>query len=331
MLVFLHTKGNLYHMSIVTHLKSLQALELAIREGSLKGAAERLGITPAAVGQRIRTLEDYLGSDLLLRGRSGLQPTTELGPAITDLHQAFAALERASATLNFQRVSEIHIVADADWSDLWLLPRLPEFRAAYPNILFCINGHGDVPLRIGAADLTIEYGGETGEPLYRDVFLPITGPDNPRRIADWDSVNQMEGLPLLHLKRNYKNEDYPGWVEWFAKFGHRKTGADRGARYQHASSALEAAREDVGFLVLGLSLVLKDLENGAVVHPFPITQHIDAPHPYRLRVRSGVENRPQLRRFLEWLRKSAHTTQAQINTLKRQDQINSANPDQSAD
>ena len=306
-------------MSIVAHLKSLQALELAVREGSLKAAAERLGITPAAVGQRIRSLEDYLGSDLLLRGRSGLQPTRELEPAIADLRQAFAALERATDTLDFQRISEIHIVADPDWSELWLLPRLLGFRTAHPNIRFCINGAGDVPLRIGAADLTIEYGGDSGAALFRDVFLPISGPDNPRRIADWDAVNQMEGMPLLHLKRNYENEGYPGWVEWFGKFGHRKTGADRGARYQHARLALEAVREDVGFLVSGLSLVLQDLGDGTVVRPFPFSQHIEAPHPYKLRIRSGVENRPQLKCFVEWLKESARSTQDRIDQLKSQE------------
>lgn len=318
MLELLRNKDNLYEMPVSTHLRSLQALELSVREGSLKGASEKLGITPAAVGQRIRTLEDYLGTDLLLRGRSGLQPTKELEPAINDLHQAFEALERANTTLDFQRVSEIHIVADPDWSELWLLPRLPEFRSAHPNILFCINGDGDVPLRIGAADLTIEYGGEAGEPLFRDVFLPVSGPDNPRRIADWDAVNQMEGMPLLHLRRNFDGEDYPGWVEWFAKFGHRKTGADRGARYPHARLAMEAVREDVGFLVSGLSLVLNDIDNGTVVHPFPISQHIVAPHPYKLKVRSGVENRPQLKRFVNWIRESARLTQAQIDLLKKQ-------------
>jgi LysR family glycine cleavage system transcriptional activator len=45
-------------MVAVTHLKSLQAVELAIRKGSLKEAADVLGITPAAVGQRVRALED---------------------------------------------------------------------------------------------------------------------------------------------------------------------------------------------------------------------------------------------------------------------------------
>ena len=56
-------------MAVTTHLKSLQALELAVRTGSFKAAAETLGITPAAIGQRIRSLEDYLGTDLLVRGR----------------------------------------------------------------------------------------------------------------------------------------------------------------------------------------------------------------------------------------------------------------------
>ena len=61
-----------------THLKSLQALELAARLGSLRDAAGVLAITPAAVGQRVKALEDYLGRDLLVRGRSGLKPAPAL-------------------------------------------------------------------------------------------------------------------------------------------------------------------------------------------------------------------------------------------------------------
>jgi len=106
-------------MARVTHLNSLQALEMAIRKGSLQAAAKRLGITPAAVGQRIRALERYLDTDLLLRGRSGLQPTPALQMALDDLRAAFEALDSVSDTLDFQRSAEIHIVADPDWSDLW--------------------------------------------------------------------------------------------------------------------------------------------------------------------------------------------------------------------
>ena len=302
-------------MTSVTHLKSLQALELAVREGSLTAAAVRLGITPAAVGQRIRSLEDYLGTDLLLRGRSGLQPTPELQQALADLRAGFAALERVVETLDFQRVSEIHVVADPDWADLWLAPRLPKFRAEYPNILFCVNGDGDIPLRIGSPDLQIVCGNEPGIALLRDVIVPVTGPDNSRRLADWDTQHEMEGMPLLHLKRQRDEEDYPGWVDWFKAFGHRAFGNDRGIHYPNARLALEAVRENVGFLVCGLSLMLRDLETKSMVHPFPLSQNLVAPFPYRVRMSAHAENRPQILRFVEWLQLESRETQRKIVAL----------------
>lgn len=302
-------------MSVTTHLKSLQALELAVRQGSFKSAADTLGITPAAVGQRIRSLEDFLGTDLLLRGRSGLRPTRELELALVDLNTAFKALDRVTEKLDFQRTSEIHIVADPDWADIWLQQRMTTFRTENPQILFCINGSGDVPVRLGTPDLRITYGGDAGEVLFQDLLVPVTGPDNPRRIADWDLVNQMEGMPLLHLKEQIEDNDHLGWVDWFKKFGYRKSGTERGVHYTNARLALAAVRQDVGFLVCGLSLVLRDLQEGAIVHPFPISQHLVAPQPYRLRLHSGTETRPQLQKFVDWLRVTAHETQSEIDAL----------------
>lgn len=302
-------------MTAVSHLKALQALELAMREGSLKAAAERLGVTPAAVGQRIKTLEDFLGKDLLMRGRSGLMATPDLAPAQADLRLAFEALERVTETLNFQGMSELHIVAEADLSELWLLPRLAAFRQNNPNILFCINGSGDIPLRIGVPDIRITYGDGHGEPLFRDLFVPVTGPDNPRRIADWDEQMPMEGMPLLHLTTHRERADVPGWVEWFGQFGQRRKGPRRGVHYKNTRLALEAVRANVGFLVCGLSLVLEDLAKGTIVLPFPVAQHMVAPHPYRLSVRPEAENRPQVAKFLRWLRSEAEATQGRLQEL----------------
>ncbi len=303
-------------MAITTHLKSLQALELAVREGSLKGAAERLGITPAAVGQRIRALENYLSTDLLLRGRSGLQPTKELDAAIADLRVAFEALDRATELLDFQRVSEIHIVADPDWAELWLAPRLPEFREQHPNLRFCINGAGDVPVRLGSPDLRIDCDSRNAEILFHDILVPITGPDNTRRIAEGDPDHDMEGMPLLHLRAQLDGDDHPGWVSWFNTYGHRESGQDRGVNYPNARLALDAVRQNVGFLVCGLSLILQDLKQGSVVNPFPFSKHLPATQPYALTLRHDAKNRPAIARFVNWLRNKARETQAEIDTLK---------------
>ncbi len=298
-------------MARVTHLRSLQALEMAIRAGTLKAAAQQLGITPAALGQRIRALEVYLGADLLMRGRSGLIPTVELSRAMVDLKSAFLALERASEALELQRAVEIHIVAEPDWAELWLLPRLPGFRTGHPNVQFCINGTGDVPVRLGKPDLRVMVSGGSGEPLFSERYAPVSGPDNPRRIA-WHDKRPMEGMPLLHLMAQVQTGHQPGWVRWFETFGLRRDGPDRGVRYQNLTDALDAVRQDVGFLVCGLSLILEDISSGAVVLPFPVANHIVAPHPYRLVARPGAESRPQLARFISWLRAEAAMTEQQL-------------------
>lgn len=192
----------------------------------------------------------------------------------------------------------------------------PEVKSkTHPNILFCINGAGHVPLRLGSPDLRITCDDGAGTALYRDVFLPVTGIDNPRRIADWDKEMPIEGMPLLHLNAQRDRKHVPGWVAWFAEYGQREKGTDRGVHYKHARVALEAARENVGFLVCGLSLVLSDLAAGTLVLPFPAAQSLPSPHPYRLSLRHDAAQRPQIRRFLGWLEEEAKATEARLGRM----------------
>jgi LysR family glycine cleavage system transcriptional activator len=289
-------------MKAATHLRSLQALEMALRLGSLKEAADALGITPAAVGQRIRALEDFLGTDLLSRGRSGLRPTVSLAAALDDLTEGFAALDRAADALDFRRQAEIHIEADEDWADLWLLPRLDAFLADNPNIYFNINGTGDAPKRKSAPDCRIIYGDpKDGEILYRDLILPVASLDNLRRFDPEDRIDALAGMPFLHLESQRDEESRPGWPEWIARFGRRAEGAARGIHYHHARHALEAVRKDVGFLVCGLSLMEADLDEGSFRPIVPMRENLVAPHPYVLQITPRQPMRPQMLRFCEWL------------------------------
>lgn len=304
-------------MSQTSHLRSLQALDMALRTGSLREAAERLDITAAAVGQRIRALEDYLGNDLLLRGRSGLTPTPLLGGAAEDLKLAFDALARVAEALDFQRPGELHLVADEDWAELWLKPRLEGFRSQSPNLKFCINGEGEVPMRLGAPDLRILMGGDAGEVLYRDILVPVSGPDNPRRIVGADPAVAMEGMPLIHTRAQKESADHPGWAAWFAAFGHRISGLDRGVVSPSARAAMELVRLDTGFAVCGLSLVSHDLDAGHVVLLYPAAEHLPAPQPYRMRLRADAAARPHLLRFAGWLREEARASERRAQDLLR--------------
>lgn len=82
--------------------------------------------------------------------------------------------------------------------------------------------------------------------------------------------------------------------------------------YRHARLALDAVRENVGFLICGLSLVEADLEQGRIVLPCPAHQSLVAPMPYVLTVTAHGVQRPQLLRFVGWLRGEAQLTRQSL-------------------
>ena len=299
-------------MPAPTQLRALQALELAIRKGSLKAAAEELSITPAAIGQRIKALEDYLGYELISRGRAGIRPAREVQPALAHLGAAFRELETVSRILNFQRVNEIHLSADTDWAQLWLLPRLETYRAANPNVLFCVNGIGDVPLRLGDADCEVAFDIEdtagTVDLLYRDYLLPVTSPTNAERVSLLPEAERLEGFPLLHIDAYTLRNNDLGWPEWVSRYGYRSTSAERGIRYQWVAQALESVYADAGFIICGLSLVQAQIDKGMLTAPFPVEEGEWTQEAYKVRFGPQALSRSAVRHFKEWLLDEARNT-----------------------
>ena len=289
-------------MAPTPHLRSLQALELAIRTGSLQAAAHALGITPAAVGQRVKAIEEYLGVDLLVRGRSGLKATASLAPAVSCLSAAFRELEAAATLLDMQRGSEIHIAAVSDFVDLWLRPRLGAFRADHPNMLFCINGEGEAPLRLGMVDCEITFGRIADRDLlFRDYVVPISSPENTGRIARLAKRDRLEGFPLLHLDFYKEDPTVPGWSEWIHNHKLRRTAPDRGIRFQRIAPVLEAVLANAGFAICGLGLVCELLEEKRLSLPFAAASGVWTAHAFQARFRRESLGRPQVRRFRDWL------------------------------
>jgi LysR family glycine cleavage system transcriptional activator len=305
-------------MVATSHLKSFQALELAVRMGSLKGAADALAITPAAVGQRVKALEEYLGVDLLVRGRSGLKPTPALAATLPNLEAAFRELDAVAIMLDLQRGHEIHIAALSDFSDLWLKSRIGAFKRAHPNILFCINGEGEAPLRLGQVDCEIGFGPpvEGRDLLFRDYLLPISSPENTKRISKLAKRERLEGFPLLHLDF-YKNDPAaPNWSNWIKSNKMRRTAPERGIRFQRITSALEAVRANAGLTICGLALLSALIDSGELSLPFPIAAGAWTDHAFQARFRNDALGRPQVRRFRDWLlEESGHTRDWMFNEV----------------
>ena len=293
-----------------SHLRSLQALELALRTGSLKGAASQLAITPAAVGQRVKALEDYLGVDLVVRGRSGLQPTLELIGALPHLQTAFRELAQAADLLELQRGQQIRIAAVSDIVELWLALRLPAFRSQHPKIEIEINGVGEMPRRLSAADCEIFFGpvGSTslpddrrGELLFHDYVLPITSPANDRRVAALGGPTRLEGFPLLHVDFYRDDQTAPKWPEWLGTQGLTRTAPERGIRFQRIAPAMDAVMANSGFAMCGIALLREEIDAGRLSLPFSVQCGRRTAYAFQVRFRADTLQRPQLRRFRQWL------------------------------
>jgi LysR family transcriptional regulator, glycine cleavage system transcriptional activator len=223
----------------------------------------RVSVTPAAIGQRIKALEDYLGLELLLRGRTGIRPSRELLEAMPHLTAAFEQLGAAAERLEIHRGDEIHVIADSDLAELWLAPRLEAYRMTIPNTHFCINGIGDARLRLGKADCEIKFSEISGEGnevvLFRDYLVPLSSRENARRIGALPSERRLDGFPLLHLDCYHDDPDAIGWPDWIARFGHRTSDPRRGIRYQRIAHALSSA--------LGCRTPIVRLWSAAEAHP----------------------------------------------------------------
>ncbi|HEY1125963.1 MAG TPA: LysR family transcriptional regulator [Sphingobium sp.] len=296
-------------MSPPSHLKSLQALELAVRTGSFAAAAEILAITPAAVGQRVKALEDYLGVELILRGRSGIRPTASLVKAIPHLATGFAAIEAAAGLLDMQRPQELHIAAVPDLADLWLVPALAAFRAEHPYIGLCVNGAGDVPMRIGPVDCEIFFGAITDDPLcdllFHDHVLPIASASMVERMRQLPLDEHLEGFPLLHL--DFFKDDPAGisWPRWFEVNGVSRTAPERGMRFQRIAGAVDSVLADAGVTLCGVALLNEALEEGALALPYPVASGCRTSHAFIARFRPRHTTAPTVDIFRDWLRQEA--------------------------
>lgn len=295
-----------------THLKSLQALELAVRRRSFQDAAVELGITPAAVGQRVKTLEDYLGVELLIRGRSGVRPAPGLSAALPHLANAFRELDSVARELDLQRGHELHLAVASDFDELWLKPRLPRFRAAHPNLLLCVNGEGDAPIRLGKVDCEISFGpapdDENSELLFHDYVLPIASPANTARTADPDSSVRLEGFPLLHVDF-YKNDPARlSWPDWIAANGIERTAPNRGMRFQRITAAVDAMLVNAGIGLCGVALLAGLLDEGRLTLPYRSSTGRWSKHGFIARFRSDWRAKSHVAKFRSWLLDESRAT-----------------------
>lgn len=115
--------------------KSLAAFAAVLRHGSFEAAAHELSVTPSAISQRIKALEERLGAVLVQRGSPCT--ATEVGARLHRHSEEIALLE-ATLTKDLDLPSASHtpphikIATNADSLASWLVPAL----AASEGVMF---------------------------------------------------------------------------------------------------------------------------------------------------------------------------------------------------
>lgn len=306
-------------MARLSHLRSLQALEAAVRCGSFTAAADELGITAAAVGQRVKALEDYLGLELLDRTRSGTRATSALDDALSALTQAFAALEHVAVTLADQRIGDVKVIAPADVIELWLMPRADQFRSNYPNIRLLVGEEGGAEAGPAGCDVRIGFGLQPSaahDVLFHDMVVPIASRGNIERLSQADPVLRLEGFPLLHLDLYRDDPAGTSWPAWLSKNQIARNAPERGMRFHRVGAALDAVAADAGIALCGLALAADALEIGQVCLAWPPSQGQRCSLP--LVANYSSQTNPAARLFREWLLTQGVQTQAWIEAQVKQ-------------
>lgn len=224
-----------------THLplNALRVFDAAARHLSFTRAADELAVTPAAVGQQIRALEDVLGVVLFRRTSKGLELTDEAMSGLDPLREGFLRFEESVQAMQAGQASSNYALASPrEFYGHWLAPRLASFLAANPEVKIAV-----------AADELADF---TEANLDLAVRL-VEGP------GDMEGVQLEPGERVIVAAPDAAE----GWIS-FAGF-EPPEGADIVLQAGNSGQALTSALAGIGKVYMPLPLVEDALASGRLV------------------------------------------------------------------
>ncbi len=306
-------------------LSAMRAFEAASRHLSFKKAADELHVTPAAVSQQIKALEEYLGLPLFQRLTRALELTPQGAAMLPKVREGFDCFAAAVDCTRQPGEGVLTVTAPPSFAARWLVPRLPRFAAAWPNVKLRLSSSpeavdrrgqtrerdgGPVDLRAATSTLAIRYGtGNYPGLLVERIFAPDWVPVcSPRLLEQGPPLLVPEDLGrhvLIHDETIEDEERQPSWQEWLAKAGVRGIDVRQGPHFSNAVLAIEAALEAQGVALALTSLVAADVAAGRLVIPFGMS--VPSPYAYFLVMRRAVADRDSVAAFRDWLLAEAQT------------------------
>jgi LysR family glycine cleavage system transcriptional activator len=296
----------------------LRAFEAAARHLSFKKAAEELHLTPAAVSQQIKGLEEYLGVFLFHRLTRALELTEHAMAMLPKVREGFDCLAAAVEATRQHTADTLTVTAPPSFATHWLIPRLTRFATANPEIALRLASSPDsvdrrdetavfseamVDPRDDSSAVAIRYGagsypGYCVERICAPMFVPVCSPALLERLPLRTPADLRDHV-LIHDETIEEGGRRSLWRTWLQEAGITDVNTSRGPRFSNSVLAVEAALAGQGVALALTLLVEADLAAGRLVIPLDIAA--PSPYAYFLVISEAVAHRPAVEAFRHWL------------------------------
>jgi LysR family glycine cleavage system transcriptional activator len=252
--VFIMAKNSINNLP----LEWVRVFEAAGRIGSFTAAAEEIGLTQAAVSQRIRNLEERIGARLFSRQARGVTLTVEGEAWLPHVTNALQALNRSAGELFGQSLEKLVVSASTSITQLWVVPRLAALSGSAGIQISMTTMNIEADFAKANAVVEIRYGngpwpGMHSARLFRETQAPLAAPQLLQKSVRW------QNLPRISIAG-----PRPGWQQWAAQTGDSALPVPR-YRFDNLVSALAAAKAGVGVVLGSLPLCTHDLRDKLLV------------------------------------------------------------------
>ncbi|MBP0623381.1 transcriptional regulator GcvA [Cupriavidus consociatus] len=301
-------------MKTPVFLNALRAFEASARHQSFSAAAAELNVTPAAVGQLVRSLEEWLGTPLFLRGtrgRSRLVATEAAERALPDIRAGFDRLSLGLRRLREEsRTGMLTVAVSPAFAAKWLLPRLDRFHAMHPETDVRLDTNLKlVDFTAQGVDIGVRYGRGSwsdlvAEKLMDEQIYPVCAPGWLAKNRDLKAPHDLAGKALIHDLSVDAHIGFASWDDWLQRAGAANVDSSRGMQINNSAAVLQAAVDGYGVALARSVMAHDDLAAGRLTRLFP-TVELASELAYYIVYRTESATLPKITAFREWLLQEA--------------------------
>lgn len=291
-------------------LNALRAFDAAARHLSFRKAAQELSVTPAAISQQIRALEESLGAPLFERTGRAIRLTPHALRSLPALEEAFRHLEKVMSTLRHpQEERALRVSVSPSFASKWLVPRLGRFQDAHPDAVVRVassmelvdfeGDHFHLAIRYGSGN----YPGLHVEELMRETVTPVCSPD---LLGGQDRLENLEDLgqfTLIHDDSSLEDPSCPDWTMWLKAAGVKLKAGHRAWHFDQPDLAIQAALAGRGVALARWKMAETDMNEGRLIRPFRLCVPVE--FAYYIVCPQRHLDLPQVQGFIGWLKSEA--------------------------